>query len=320
MYIFEINLFFIKDNMRNKLLLICIVLVSLVKAQDPHFSQIHMQSMYLNPALTGSLMGWQTNLQYRNQWPSISAFQTYNFGVQKQITKYKTGLGLTVMNDFAGDGVINTTYAGLNYSRKFKLSESTKLSIGAKVELINKAIDWGVLTFGDMIDSRFGFVGSSDSPEVASSIKSPNFTMGADLKVLKGNFGLLVANIFEPNQAFFEVKSNLPRRYGVYGSYKFDIIEHLALSPMFNGNVQSSFETFVLGLNTQYRFLNCFLGYRTQDALIYGLGFNLNRLKIQYSYDQTISDLSNANFSSHEFGIIFRFGSKDGYEDDQFLF
>ena len=83
---------------------------------------------------------------------------------------------------------------------------------------------------------------------------------------------------------------------------------------------EKDFQQLLLGVSTQYKFVNTFIGYRNEDALIYGCGLNFYRFKIQYSYDQIISKLSNAAMGSHEVGMIFRFGSKSGYEDGYYAF
>ena len=79
--------------------------------------------------------------------------------------------------------------------------------------------------------------------------------------------------------------------------------------------------------------MNTFIGYRDYDTFISGIGINLNRLKFQYSFDlkqstqetpSIILPQQSANMTetlaSHELGIIFRFGSKNGFEDRNFAF
>lgn len=306
--------------MKKVIFSLVILLTGLAKAQDPHFSQTYMQSMYLNPALTGKDMGWQTNLQYRHQWPKIGLWSTTNFGVQKQLTKYNAGLGFTIMNDVTGEGTINTSYAGFNYARFFNFSDDFNVSLGAKGELIGKSVAWEKLTFGDQIDARYGFVVPTTSEVPASFINYVNFSLGTDLCFRNTNIGLVVFNLLEPNESFFGDYHGLPRRYRIYGSHKFKLNEKTSLIPVVNYKYQGSFYSLVSGLNAQYDFVNVFFGRRTEDAIIYGVGVNFKRLKVQYSYDQTISELSGYTGGSHEFGLIFRFGSKEGYEDGTFVF
>ena len=113
--------------------------------------------MYLNPALTGNVMGWQSSMQWRNQWPAIDGYVTHNFGVQKQLTKFNTGLGIKILNDQAGDGTINTAAMGMNYSRGITINKNFQFRIGAEVEFRQKSIDLSSMSFGDDIDNRYGF-------------------------------------------------------------------------------------------------------------------------------------------------------------------
>lgn len=306
-----------------KLLLILLLIMKLGHAQDPEFSQTYMQSMYLNPALTGHLMGWQANTQYRNQWPGISnAYVTYNLGIQKQLTKYNTGLGLRLLNDQAGNSTINTTGLGLNYARWFSANDNFQIAFGMEAEFQQKSLDLSKLTFGDMIDNRFGFEGTTSETDFITGISFVNFAIGTHALVYKGSVGLVLTNLFEPNQAFTEDgDSPLPRRLTVYGSHPVYENEILQISPIAKMSFQSSFQNLVFGVNTRYKFLNLFLGARNEDAVISGLGYHNKRLKVQYSYDYTISKLTNeATGGSHELGLIFRFGSKEGYDDDNFTF
>lgn len=296
-------------------------LVGIVKAQDPHFSQTYMQSMYLNPALTVNVSGWQTNFHYRNQWPEIKAYETYALGIQKQLTKIDGGIGLSVLNDNAGDGTIMTSEIGLNYAQRFQPIESLGFALGLNLGIRQKTVDWSKLTFSDMIDNRYGFVNTENEVVPMTSVSNFNLGMGLDVNVCDGNIGFGIANLLEPNEAFsLDGSSPLPRRFTSYASYPVYKNEVLQFSPVVKYLAQADFSSLLFGVASKYKFINVFIGGRNEDAVIAGLGVSLNRIKVQYSYDQTTSNLSNTSGGSHEFGVIFRFGSKEGYDDGSFVF
>ena len=96
---------------------------------------------------------------------------------------------------------------------------------------------------------------------------------------------------------------------------------------------QNDINSILYGVSSQYKFLNTFIGYRDYDTFISGIGINSNRLKFQYSFDlkqstqatqtnllphQSVNMLE--TLASHELGVIFRFGSKNGFEDRNFAF
>jgi type IX secretion system PorP/SprF family membrane protein len=51
------------------------------------------------------------------------------------------------------------------------------------------------------------------------------------------------------------------------------------------------------------------VGYRTHDAIIILIGYNLNRqFSLAYTYDINIGELSNYTSGSHEIGLQYKFG------------
>ena len=75
------------------------------KAQDPQFSQFYANPLYLNPALAGATECARINLNYRNQWPSLTkAFITYSMTYDQNLSSINSGFGLIAMNDRQGDG------------------------------------------------------------------------------------------------------------------------------------------------------------------------------------------------------------------------
>lgn len=98
-----------------------------------------MPTMYLNPALTGSLPGWEANVHYRNQWPEISGgYKTLNIGLQKRVDKGNWGLGLNVINDKVG--LMTSSGFGLTTTKHFVLGSEIRLGFGLDVALRQKLL------------------------------------------------------------------------------------------------------------------------------------------------------------------------------------
>ena len=303
------------------LLFIFFLVSSLLKAQEPIFSQLYMSGMYLNPALTGNVMGWQSSMQWRNQWPSIDGYVTSNIGVQKQLTKFNTGLGIKILNDQAGNGTINTAAMGLNYSRGIAINKNFEFRIGSEVEFRQKSIDLSSVSFGDDIDNRYGFNPIDGDERPNNNNSYVNFGIGSDIKVFKGSFGFVLNNFFTPNESFTDsFQSPLPRKYTTYITYPVYSNDVVSLTPILMYQKQQDFQQLQIATATRYKLVTFYVGYRNQDAFISGIGLAMKRLKIQYSYDLTVPKSLIATGGSHELGILFRFGSKDGYDDDRFIF
>jgi type IX secretion system PorP/SprF family membrane protein len=74
--------------------------VTVIKAQDPQFSQFYANPLYLNPALAGGDLAPRVTFNYRNQWPGIPGnFVTTAFGVDHFFSGVNSGVGFYVMND-----------------------------------------------------------------------------------------------------------------------------------------------------------------------------------------------------------------------------
>src|SRR5437773_12412710 len=94
-------------------LLAIILCISSLFAQDFHFSQFYNSPLTLNPALTGKMDGvFRLAVNYRNQWFTLTntqtAYATYagSFDAPINFGKNALGLGLVVVNDRAGEGVL----------------------------------------------------------------------------------------------------------------------------------------------------------------------------------------------------------------------
>jgi len=129
------------------------------KAQDPEFTQYFANPLYLNPAFAGSARCPRLTMSYRNQWPAMSgSFVTTAAAYDQHVETLSGGLGFIVMNDQAGRGTLSTTTASGIYSYQQAVTRKLSLKAAMQVTYMQKALDWGRLTFGDMIDPRRGFI------------------------------------------------------------------------------------------------------------------------------------------------------------------
>ena len=59
------------------ILILLIGSITILKGQDPHFSQYYANPLYLNPALAGAQICPRLAFNFRNQWPSITGYLCY---------------------------------------------------------------------------------------------------------------------------------------------------------------------------------------------------------------------------------------------------
>ena len=133
-------------------------------AQDPHFSQFYANPMYLNPAYAGSNFCPRLIMNYRNQWPALPGdYVTYSTSFDFGLKEIHGGLGLIVVHDNAGWGVMTTNNISLIYSYHANISSTTTVSAGFQFSYLQRQLNANQY-FGDMIDEVYGFILQSFDP------------------------------------------------------------------------------------------------------------------------------------------------------------
>ena len=141
-------------NFYNKLKywLILVLLLGLgqVEAQDIHLSHIHASPTFLNPAMTGL---FQQDLRlianYRSQWETFTnGYRTFMASADMKAyrgigLKDEFGLGMQLMSDQAGDLDFSTTSANLTLSYLKALNDdgSNFISVGFQAGLIQNRLN-----------------------------------------------------------------------------------------------------------------------------------------------------------------------------------
>ena len=135
-----------------------------VQAQDPMFSQFYANPLFLNPSMAGTNVCPRLAFNFRDQWPSMpGTFMTYAASYDEHFDKIYGGIGVQFWGDRAGEGgILNTYNASAMYSFKVKVSKKSNMRFALQAAFQNKSLDWSKLTFGDMIDPRYGFVYSTN--------------------------------------------------------------------------------------------------------------------------------------------------------------
>jgi type IX secretion system PorP/SprF family membrane protein len=279
-------------------------------SQDPVFTQAYSAGMYLNPALTGEQKGYKINFNHRNQWPNTSGFyQTTNIGLQKRWNKYGWGFGCMFQGDNAGD-VIFTSTASFLISKWIKFSENSSLSLGFNTSYQEKTLDNSKLTFGNPLNN-------SQQPEVGmQTVSYINFSTGILFRYKYGNAGLVANNFLEPNQSFYPGgNESYITRTTAHNTIEIPINEKWKVGNTIVLHSQGGSQAAITYFTAQYKWLKWCAGYYARNAAIGGIGIFLPRFTINYTYEYTLSKLTNSTGGAHEIGMSFRFGNKKEYGD-----
>ncbi len=119
-----------------------VIVYSCCLGQDPTFSQFFSNRLYLNPAFAGASQCPKLTLNYRNQWPGIdNSFVTYAASYDQNIDEINGGIGVQLMSDRAGEGVLHTTSAASIYAYQFRDNRKFSIRAGFHASLVQKSID-----------------------------------------------------------------------------------------------------------------------------------------------------------------------------------
>jgi type IX secretion system PorP/SprF family membrane protein len=146
--------------------------------------------------------------------------------------------------------------------------------------------------------------------------KAGNFDLAAGM-VFNTNYfyvGAAMHHILEPNESFLGGVSKLPIKYTAHagGIIKLgdSYSEESYISPNIMYRQQGDFKQLNLGMYVKKGSIVGGLWYRGRDAFIVLLGLEAGSAKVGYSYDVTVSKLTNATAGSHELSLGWTFKCK----------
>lgn len=307
--------------------LLIFALPEIIFGQDPEFSQFFANPLYLNPAFAGTTELPRTVLNYRNQWPQKGAtYTTYSISYDQLSKKMNSGIGFQLYQDHELNNIINSSGGSFSYSYHIKLSNWSFMTLGVQGGLVLKQFDASKLIFPSQIDQLSGQI-SGTIPFNYSDEKKlyPDFAVGALGQHNDFFWGVSVNHLTQPNESIIagDQKGKLPLKVTVHAGARTHRLHHgllsreFSLSPNVLYQQQGSFKQLNLGI---YMIEKSFLfggWFRDNidvrpDALILLAGFARERFQLGYSFDMTLSKLSNYSYGSHEISVTFFLGQLRG--------
>ncbi|MFI5220955.1 MAG: type IX secretion system membrane protein PorP/SprF [Bacteroidia bacterium] len=307
-------------NFKDFSLSVLIVLgaASIADAQDPEFSQFYANPVYTNPAFAGSSTVGRIVTNLRNQWPNIpGTFRTASASFDEHYDIINGGVAIMATYDQAGSGLLTTLSLSGAYSYQIILNRNLSMRLAVQGGITQKSIDFSKLTWYDQIILQQGFVYASLQQPPNPTIYYPNFAAGGVIYSNKFYAGFAVHNLTEPNQAFYNTNSKasiIPMRYTGHAGLIIPLFQ--SKDPKYESNL---WPNILYMQQSVYNQLNVGMYYNrgpfvvgayfrqtsaNPDAMIFLVGVRKDKLRIGYSYDQTISNAFNGAPNSHEVSVI----------------
>jgi len=312
----------------------CTALISSVKAQQlGQYSQYLNNHFLMNPAAAGAEDGLDLNLGFRQQWVGFeNAPQNYYLSVDALLNtekkpksnpslrtgstdiftektagpmKLKHGVGGYVAADNYGPFKRITGVA--SYAIHIPIGEKFHWSVGLNAGLSNLNFDRNQITLIDASDNTYSSFSSSQG-------KINYFDMNVGTYLYNDKFFAgYSSNQMLQNKIYFggtPMSGKLNIHHFLMGGYHFELSEKLKLTPgvlikyMNPAPVSVDITAKITYDDTYYGGIS----YRNGDAIIIILGAKFNEMfRIGYSFDYTLSRLSDYNSGGHEIvlGILF---------------
>ena len=322
-----------------RILLMILLLIALrsIQAQDPSFSQFFSSPLNINPALTARINSdWRVISNFRDQWigpasPYATGTISYDTkALQNKIPnvheeKNILGIGGMLMYDYAMDGIMKSTYGSLNLSYNVVLKDGPvvhRLGAGFGGTYGRRTVDFSRLTWEEQWVGYAGFNTNLPSGEAALSNMKPFFSLSSGLVYSitseNSNFDIGVAgfHINKPKQTFLQDQNEkLAMRKVIHANFETYLNNGLVLNTnaIYQFQDEAKYYSFGAGLgyylpNNPEVILNAGLWYWSKNAVIPYIGFAYKDFQLGLSYDLTISKLDKATIKpkTFELSLIFR--------------
>ncbi len=298
--------FYIQRTLILSLLVMMLVNLRVDAQQEPMYTQYMFNTLNINPGYAGSRDAISVYLLSRSQWVGFDgAPSSQTMAIHSPFYSDKIGIGASFTYDVVGP--VKSAYFNVNYAYRFRITETSRLSLGLKGGINNYTLGLTDLNLVDDSDQSFS------SNTVRRFL--PNVGIGVYFFSQKYYIGLSIPKLFETeisgeNLQSLSVFQKERRHYFLISGYVFKLNDMFKLKPSILAKVVAGSPLSVdINANILYNEMFWFgLMYRVDDSVGALLQYRMsNNLSIGYSYDLPVSKLRSYNAGSHEIMISFDF-------------
>lgn len=300
-----------------------LLLGTLVEArgQDPQFTQFFANPLYLAPSYAGASQGHRAVLSYRDQWSFVpNMYRQLSVSYDVNIASLRSGVGVFVLGDVAGDGFLGTILAGLVYSYSVEMTPEWSFRPGIGLYYTQLGVNYSRLVFGDQLNT------DPVSPEtVQTAGKGTVFDIDFSTSVLFHSAnswaGFTMDHILRPKNSFYDKSQRKDFKFTLFGGHRFVIHQlyrrGVDQSVTVTGTLRNQGKHFQLDIGGYWFRYPLIVGvwyrglpfiketYFGSDAVSFMAGCRFNAFQVVYSYDLTVSTLTPASGGSHEISLTY---------------
>ncbi len=299
-------------NILGTLIVVCFVNIGFAQ-QIPLTSQYMFNNYLLNPAEAGTKDYISASLSARAQWTGLEGSpNTQFFSLQSKLGK-KMGVGGYVYKDETGP--ISEQGVQLSYAYHLSVTDKSKLSFSLAGSFFFHDLNKAVLTPEESNDDAINAVKiNSVSPDINFGILyyTDKYKVGISAPQLLQN------KIYDNRNG--EVTNNLSRHYYLFGEYKFDVNDNIAVVPStlvkYVAGAPFQFDLNTRGIYKEKYWLG--VSYRYNNAIVALAGLNYKNLSFGYAYDYSMTDINSYSSGGHEFFLSLKVYKKKEVSSKKF--
>ena len=292
--------------------------------QDAQYSQYIFNGIYINPAYAGYRERVNINATYRNQWAGVEgAPRSFSLAADALMPNERVGLSMIVNAEQLGAQKSISAFG--NYAYRLPVNEdgTSRLAFGLGLGIVQSTLDGNMLNPRDQGDNYVpnGAV-KQLLPDINAGVffSTRNMYVGASVNNLIGKY------VLDKKSLDYNFPTPRPHFY-LTGGMLIPVVDYVVdFKPLFLIKDDIKGPT-LLDVNAFFLFKQTIwlgMGYRTgiklyeKPALIGNIGssnaligmteiFVSQNLRLGYSYDHSMSNLSGYANSTHEISISWNF-------------
>ena len=278
---------------------------SLCAQQLGQYTHYMSNELIINPAFAGGHDVLSLTAIQRSQWVGIEgAPNTQSFSIHSLTKNDQMGLGLTLVNDRVGAHK-NFTALG-SYAYRLRINRDSYISFGIQAGVNQKSTDYSSLNVSPQ--------GANDPSLELLDFSNTSLELGAGayLKTPKLHLGISSPKLYSSKTEFNDsVSISLNKaHYFFYGRYRTPINPNIKLQPnMLIKYLPGLPVSWDVGINAIWNeVLLTGVAYRSTESIDLLLQVKITpQMKLGYSFDYTIQEISGLGRTSHEFMLNYLF-------------